>query len=215
MIKILIADDHEIFRDGLRLLFGKFKQFELVGEASNGSELVTLFSQLKPDIVLTDIKMPLLDGIQATRQIIALDATAKIIALSMFEEESYVIDILEAGAKGYLLKEAEKEEIVEGIETVLDGKPCFSKTFSPRFIRLVAKSKYNPYRDNGLVLNEKEKQVVEYLLHDMTSKEIAEKMELTGRTVEWYKQGLMEKMDVKSTTGIVVYAIKHNLVALR
>jgi two-component system response regulator NreC len=212
MIRVVIADDHKIFRDGLKLLFRRQKHIELVGEAANGRELVALVKEHTPDIVFTDIKMPEMDGIAAVKEIQQIKPGAQVIALSMFDEESLVKEMFEAGAMGYLLKDAEKEEILEAIEQVRTGNPCFSRTFSPRLVQLLASSNYNPYSGNSVAITEKERELIECIMEDLTSKEIAERMNLSARTIEWHKQNLMEKMKAKSTTGIVVYAIKHGLV---
>src|SRR5689334_2276040 len=115
-IRVIIADDHEIFRDGLALMLSRQKDVILLGEASTGRELVQMSEELQPDVIITDIKMPILDGVQASRQILKKNPDAKIIALSMFDEEHQIIEMLEAGAKGYLLKNADKQEILDAIE---------------------------------------------------------------------------------------------------
>jgi DNA-binding NarL/FixJ family response regulator len=215
MIKVVIADDHKIFRDGLKLLFKREKDYELLGEAANGLELVELVESNRPDIILTDIKMPIMDGIAAVKHILGKYPEALVIALSMFDEESLVQEMLEAGAMGYLLKDAQKEEIIEAIELVRSGRQCYSRTFSPKLIRLLASSNYNPFKQRKSIdLTEKEIQIIECMCHELTSKEIADKLELSTRTVEWYRVRIMEKIEAKSATGIIIYAIKHNLVKI-
>jgi DNA-binding NarL/FixJ family response regulator len=215
MIKVVIADDHKIFRDGLKLLFRKEKEYELVGEAANGLELLELVNLTQPDIILTDIKMPVMDGIAFVKQILIKHPGAIVIALSMFDEESLVKEMLEAGAVGYLLKDAHKEEILEAIELARSGKPCYSRTFSAKLIKLLSESNYNPFKSNKAVeLTKKEIQIIECMCLELTSKEIADKLDLSTRTVEWYRLRIMEKVDAKSATGIVVYAIKHKLVKI-
>src|SRR5215207_1311812 len=117
-IRIVLADDHEIFRDGFKVMIKKQPSVQLVGEAANGEELIALTSQLRPDVIITDIKMPVMDGIEATKRLTADFPEIGIIALSMFDEENLIVEMLEAGAKGYLLKNAHKDEILEAIKTV-------------------------------------------------------------------------------------------------
>src|SRR3954470_24297104 len=117
-IRLVIADDHEIFRDGLALMLSRQPNIALVGQASNGRELLELLDTVEADVIMTDLKMPLMDGITATRALLQRDASSRIIALSMFDEEELIVEMLEAGAKGYLLKNADKQEIIEAITCV-------------------------------------------------------------------------------------------------
>ncbi|RYF99380.1 MAG: response regulator transcription factor, partial [Chitinophagaceae bacterium] len=139
-IRLLIADDHEIFRDGLALMLARQKEISLLGQAGNGKELVELSAAENPDVIITDIKMPMMDGIQATREILKNQPGVKIIALSMFDEEMLIVDMLEAGAKGYLLKNADKTEILEAIETVFEDKTYYCHHTSARLTNMIVKS---------------------------------------------------------------------------
>src|SRR4030095_9090179 len=131
-IRLVIADDHEIYRDGLALMLSKYQDIALVGQAENGRELIELTEATRPDVVMTDIKMPGMDGIQATRQLLQKFPDLKIIALSMFDEENLIVEMLEAGAKGYLLKNADKKEILEAITSVYEEKAFYCKGISAR-----------------------------------------------------------------------------------
>ena len=135
-IRLLIADDHEIFRDGLALMLAKQDNIELLGEAEDGRELITLAEQLQPDVILTDIKMPRMDGIEATRLLVQKLPDVKVIALSMFDEENLIVDMLESGAKGYLLKNADKHEILEAINSVYQDKVFYCKSTSAKLDRV-------------------------------------------------------------------------------
>src|SRR5258707_9100401 len=136
-ISLVIADDHEIFLDGLALMINKQENMTLVGQAFNGRELIQLVTEKNPDIVLTDIKMPFLDGIGACRLLLQQNPQLRIIALSMFDEEDLIVEMLEAGAKGYLLKNADKREILEAILTVNDGNIFYCKHTSTRLASLI------------------------------------------------------------------------------
>ena len=213
-ISLVIADDHEIFRDGLALLINKQENMTLVGQASNGRELVQLVTDKKPDIVLTDIKMPYLDGIAACRQLLQQNPDLKIIALSMFEEENLIVEMLEAGAKGYLLKNADKKEIQEAILTVNEGNIFYCKHTSNRLASLIVKSKFEPQKKrSGDLFTERERQIIQLICRQHTAQEIGNQLFLSKRTVEGYRTRILEKMDVKNTAGVVVFALKHNLIS--
>jgi DNA-binding NarL/FixJ family response regulator len=214
-IKIVIADDHEIFRDGFKLMLTKQKDILLVGEAENGRELVKLVQEKKPDVIVTDIKMPIMDGIEAARTINELFPDKGIIGLSMFDEDDLIVDMLEAGARGYLLKNANKEQIGEAIRTVYNGDPYYCKTTSRKLTEMIAKSRYNPYKKKEkVVFTEREIEVIELVCKEMSNKEIAEKLFLSIRTVEGLRLKVAEKMNVKNPVGMVMYALKNGLVKL-
>jgi two-component system response regulator NreC len=212
-ISLVIADDHEIFRDGLALMINKQDHLSLVGQAGNGRELIQLVNDNKPDIVITDIKMPYLDGIAATRLMLQQDPLLKIIALSMFDEEDLIVEMLEAGAKGYLLKNADKNEIQEAILTVNEGNIFYCKLTSARLASLIVKSKFDPQKKKSSDLfTEREKQIIELICLQHTAQEIGERLFLSKRTVEGYRTRILEKMEVKNTAGVVVFALRHNLI---
>ena len=213
-IKLVIADDHEIFRDGLALMLSKQKNIELVGQAGNGRELVELVEALKPDLILTDIKMPLMDGVEATRILLEKNAGEKIIALSMFDEENLVVDMLESGARGYLLKNADKQEILEAIRTVFENGNYYCRRTTARLASMIAKSKFTPHNKNKpAAFSEREKEIIKYICQQHTAQQMADKLFLSKRTVEGYRTKILEKMDVKNTAGVVIYALKHHLIS--
>lgn len=214
-IRIVIADDHEMFRDGFKLMLTKQPDIHLLGEAENGRELLQLTEQFKPDVVVTDIKMPIMDGIEAAKKISEQFPDTGIIGLSMFDEDDLIVDMLEAGAKGYLLKNSNKEQIAEAIKTVYNGDPYYCKTTSRKLTEMIAKSRYNPYKKADKVeFSEREKEIIEMICREMTNKEIAEKLFLSIRTVEGHRVHILEKMTVKNSVGVVVYALKHGIVKL-
>jgi two-component system, NarL family, response regulator NreC len=209
-IKLLIADDHEIFLDGFKLMLSKFTDIELVGEATNGRELLELTAAFLPDVIITDIKMPILDGIEATKQIAEQFPKIGIIGLSMFDEDDLIIDMLEAGAKGFLIKNAGKLEIVDGIKTVYNGQPYYCTTTSHKLTHMIAKSKFNPYKKAApKEFTEREKEFLHYSTTEMSYKEIAEKMFCSPRTVESYRDSLFEKLNLKTRVGLAVFALKN------
>ena len=212
-IKLMIADDHEIFRDGFRLMLTKFPEIILVGEAANGKELVEGAKLLHPDVIITDIKMPVMDGIEATKKIIELFPDMGIIGLSMYDDDDLIVEMLEAGAKGYLIKNAGKEQITEAIRTVYDNDPYYCKTTSHKLTNMIARSRFNPYKKTAKVeFSEREKEIIELVCKELTNKEIGDKLFLSVRTVEGHRLKILEKMNVKNSVGLVVYALKNGIV---
>lgn len=211
-INIILADDHEIFRDGFRVMLSKIPAINLMAEAPNGEELIKLARKLHPDVIVTDIKMPVIDGIKATKQLVTEFPSIGIIALSMFDEEDLVIDMLEAGAKGYLLKNAQKDEIINAIKSVYKDETYYCSNTSKKLTYLIANSSYNPYKKIAkAVFSDKEILVIQMICQENSNKEIANKLSLSKRTIEGYREKILEKIKAKNTAGIVVYAIKNKL----
>jgi DNA-binding NarL/FixJ family response regulator len=213
-MRIVIADDHEIFRDGLSLMLSRQKDIELAGEADNGLQLVEMVRRLQPDVIITDIKMPIMDGLEATRILLKEFPGLKIIALSMFDEENLVVDMLEAGAKGYLQKNADKTEIVEAINTVYTNNTYYCRRTTSKLASLIAKSKYSWHvKKNTVTFSERELGIIKLICQQQTAQQIADTLFLSRRTIEGYRIKILEKMNAKTTAGVVVYALKHGIIA--
>jgi len=211
-VRVLLADDHEIFREGFYSLFNKQPDIELLGDAANGEQLVKLTAELLPDIVLTDIKMPVMDGIEATKKIVSLYPHVSIIALTMFDEDDLIIEMLESGARGYLLKNAHKDEVFDAIKTVYTGDTYFCKHTTAKLTKLISKSRYNPYKPiERSLFNDKETEIIRLICAEHTNKEISDQLHLSVRTIEGYRERIQEKMKVKNAAGIAVYAIKNGI----
>jgi len=211
-VRVLLADDHEIFREGFYSLFNKQPDIELLGDAANGEQLVKLTAELSPDIVLTDIKMPVMDGIEATKKIISLYPHVSIIALTMFDEDDLIVEMLESGARGYLLKNAHKDEVFDAIKTVYTGDTYFCKHTTAKLTKLISKSRYNPYKPiERPLFNDKETEIISLICGEFTNKEISDQLHLSVRTIEGYRERIQEKMKVKNAAGIAVYAIKNGI----
>jgi len=212
-IKIILADDHEIFRDGFKAMLKKQPSVELVAEAANGEELLELTRKLHPDVIVTDIKMPKLDGLQATRIISQEFPKIGIIALSMIDEENLIIDMMEAGAKGYLLKNAHKTEIIEAIKAVNNGNIYYCHGASTKLTRLIAKNQKIAFtkKESQPVLTQKEIDVIQCICEEMTNKEIADRFSLSIRTIEGYREKIQEKIGARNSAGIVIYAIRNKI----
>jgi DNA-binding NarL/FixJ family response regulator len=213
-IRLVIADDHEIFRDGLALMLSRQKDMVLVGQAPDGEALLTVARDNKPDVILADIKMPHLDGIEATKILLGEFPDLKIIALSMFSEENLIVEMLEAGARGYLLKNADKQEIVDAIVSVADNRVYYCKDTSATLAAMIVKSNFNPYRKREIVeFNDREMEIIRLICKQFTAQEMGETMFLSRRTVEGYRTRILEKMNVKNTAGVVIYALKNKLIS--
>lgn len=211
-IRVVIADDHALVREGFRTMLGRYPDITFVGEAENGNELVDLVIRLKPDIVFTDIAMPQLNGIEAARHIARVAPGTGIIALTIHDDDHLIVDMLEAGARGYLIKNAPKDEIVQAIHAVFDGDTYYCRHTSTKLAHMIAHSRFNPHKKIKLVqFSEKEKSVVRLICQEFSNKEIAAKLKLSVRTIEGYRHSIQEKMDVHSTAGLVVYAIRRGI----
>jgi DNA-binding NarL/FixJ family response regulator len=208
-IKVLIADDHEIFRDGLKLMLHKAENIELIGEAADGKELIKMVGTSNPDVVITDIKMPVMDGVDATKHIKEHFPEIQVIALSMFDDEQLILEMLDAGALGYLLKNSDKFEITDAIETVFEGKPYYCKFTSGKLAKLIALNRdKKDKKKKEADFSEKEIEIIKLICQEFTNKEIGEKVFLSARTVEGYRMKILEKMEAKNTVGIVIEAIR-------
>ncbi len=211
-IKIVIADDHAIFRDGFKVLLKNQEELELIGEANDGKELIELTERVQPDVVISDIMMPEMDGIAACKIIKAQFPEVKVIALTMFNDDNLVVEMLEAGAKGYLLKNTNKNELLLATKTVHDGGTYYCSATSMKLSRLIAESRFTPNRPQPAArFTSRETDIIKLVCEQYTNKEIATKLGLSIRTVESHREKIQEKTGSKNSIGVVVYAIKHKL----
>jgi len=208
-INVVIADDHEIFRDGLKLMLSAFDNIHLIDEAKDGNELVKIVTKLKPHVVITDIKMPGMDGVEATKYIRENMPDTEVIALSMFDDEQLIMEMLDAGAIGYLLKNSDKSEVTAAIHNAYMHQPYYCKFTSGKLAKLIAYSKHNSEKKmREAEFSEREKEIIKLICAEYTNKQIGEKLFLSTRTVEGYRMKILDKMDVKNTVGIVIEAIR-------
>lgn len=212
-IKLAIADDHKIFRNGLKATLEDCADFDLVIEASNGKQLLGMLTEVKPDVILMDIKMPEMDGIQTTIAIKQKYRDVKVLALSMFNEDKYIVDMMKAGASGYLLKNAEPEEIIEAISTVFYKDYYFNEHLSITLIKQLAGNNNSNNPSQSLAdFNEREIEVLRLVCQECSNQEIADKICLSVRTVEGYRARLFEKTRSKNLVGLVIFAIKTGII---
>ncbi|CAN5416406.1 response regulator transcription factor [soil metagenome] len=211
-LNVIIADDHPVFRYGLKTMLEKDGAIHVLAEAANGEELLQLIKQFKPHVVLTDMIMPVLIGIEAIRKIKEERDAPPCIALSSFNNEHLIVEALEAGAKGYVIKNAEKGEIAAAVQTVFEGHPYYCKSTTAKVTALLIKSPFNPYAKMTVpFFTEREKEIIRYICQEKTSEEISKLLCIGVRTIENDRTKILEKMNVKTSAGVVIYAIKNFL----
>lgn len=213
--QLVIADDHEIFRQGFLSMIKKEKQLSVIGQAKDGEELVQMVVENRPDIAFVDISMPKMDGIEATRLITEQSPLTHVIALSMFNDDNHIIDMLEAGASGYLLKNTTLEEVLKAIDSVIKGDNYFCNDTSAKLVRLITGGKKHLTRNKKEIsFTEREVEIIKLMCDQLTIKEIADTLGLSPRTIETHREALQEKTDSKNSIGIVIYAIQNGIVKL-
>lgn len=211
-ITVLIADDHRIFREGLKEMLLADPQILLKGEASNGKELLLKAKQLAPDVIITDIRMPMLNGIETTKKLCKTYPGVRIIALSSFSEDYLIVDMIEAGAQGFLLKTVGQKELMTAIRTVYDHKPYFCIDITEKLTKIIAGKHNDKASLRHVNLTEIEKQIVVLICKELTSKEIANRMEVGKRTIESYRLRIMDKLGAKSVATVITYALRAGLI---
>ncbi len=213
-IRILLADDHGVVRKGLRFLLEQEPGFEIVGEAGDGREAVRLSEETNPDIVIMDIAMPMLNGIEAASQMVKRRPEVGIVILSMHSDEDYLLSALNAGAKGYLLKDSAEADLVRAIQAVHRGTPFFSpeiaKTMLEDYMRFLQQRNL---QDSYDLLTEREKEVLQLLAEGKSNKEVAGILEVSVYTVDTHRMHLMQKLNLHNTAEIVLYAVRKKIIA--
>lgn len=212
-IKLVVADDHTLFRKGLISLLQTISDFDVLGEAANGQELLDLLQTTKPDIALMDLQMPIMDGIVATEQMQILFPEVKIIIVSMHNEDRFIIHLLEKGVNGYLLKDSEEGEVEKAIRRVMADGYYYSDFVSKALHRkVVAKlPTKQPIFNSKLQISAREIEVLQLLCEGLSTIDIGEKMCVSPRTVEGHRLRLLEKTGTKNTAGLVAYAFKNDI----
>jgi len=210
-VSILLADDHQVVRLGLRALLEAEADFKIVGEAADGLEAKALVERLQPDILVLDLMMPGLNGMEVTRQARQLSPKTKIVILSMQANEAYVLEALRHGASGYVLKQSNMAELVQAIRQVLEGRDYLSPEFTQRAIEAYKQKSEAATHDPYDTLTTREREVLQLAAEGRTSPEIAEKLFLSPRTVEMHRGNLMRKLGLANQTELVRYALWRGL----
>lgn len=213
-IRILLAEDHTIVRKGIRLLLDREPSFEVVGEAENGREAVEMAEQLRPDIILMDHTMPLLNGLEALRQIKKRLPEIRVIILTMHTNEEYIFQFLQAGAAGYLVKQTAPTDLVEAIRAVHGGQsflsPAISRTVIEEYVRHAAPTK----TDSLATLTEREREVLQLLAEGYSANEIAAQLHISVKTVGVHRMNIMQKLEINSMTELIKFALRKGIISL-
>jgi two-component system nitrate/nitrite response regulator NarL len=216
-IKILIVDDHEVVRDGLKNILLSLNNVAIAGEAANGEDAISFYDSLKPDLVIMDISMPGMNGIEATRIIKENDPNAKILILTMHDNQEYLNQIIRSGAKGFVLKNTDKEELLDAVKTVAGGENFFSKDISKLIIENYIRSAKDSDKNEGykeVPLTKREVEILKYIAEGNSNQEIANKLYISYNTVDTHRKNIMHKLSIKNTAGLVRYAIEKGLINL-
>lgn len=213
-LRILLADDHIVMRTGLRALLERQTNLEVVGESENGRETVELAASLKPDVVVMDVGMPVLNGIEATKTITGQHPTTAVVILSMHADESYVMRALKAGARGYLLKDSAPADLISAIQAVSQNKSFFS----PKVSRILAEDYVRVLKQKGAVdsydlLTSREREILQLLAEGKANKEVAAALNISPYTVETHRSHILEKLNLHNPAELILYAVRKGIIS--
>ena len=212
--KIIICDDHLMFRDGLKLLIEQTGIGEVIAEANNGKEFLDIIEDSIPDIVLMDVDMPLIDGIKATEIAVNKNPELKVLVLSMFGDEKLYIEMINAGAKGFILKTSGKNELEKAIQTIIEGESYFSNELLRKIISNIGKSNSFKNKTESTNFTQREMEVLKHVCSGLSTNEIADKISLSPKTIDVYRTKLLTKTNSKNAVGLVMFAIKNKLIEI-
>jgi len=213
-LRILLADDHIVMRTGLRSLLERQPNLEVVGESENGRETVDLVTSLKPDVVVMDVGMPVLNGIEATKTIVTQHPTTAVVILSMHVDESYVMRALKAGARGYLLKDSAPADLISAIQAVSQNKSFFS----PKVSRILAEDYVRVLKQKGAVdsydlLTSREREILQLIAEGKANKEVAAALNISPYTVETHRSHILEKLNLHNPAELILYAVRKGIIS--
>ncbi len=214
MIKILIVDDHMLMRQGILKLIANFDDFEVVGEAANGRQAIEQARSLSPDVIIMDIAMQEMNGIDATKKILAENPNAKIIALSMHSDRSFIMEILKSGASGYLLKDCAFEELESAIRIVHTGKTYLSPSIANVVVKDYVNISNGESHPESSQLTDREREVLQLIAEGVSTKQIAFKLDVSVKTIETHRRNIMKKLEAKSIADLVKHGIRMGLTSL-
>lgn len=206
-IKVFIADDHQLFCDGIKYILSESERFTVIGEASNGKELLEKMERVTPDIILLDINMPIMNGIEAAREILKTNPNQAILVLSMYDSEEYYNAFIDMGVRGFLLKDLSNHELITAMEKIIKGNSYFSQELLMKIIK-------NKDESKDLHLTPRELDVLHLICKGHSNFEISEKLFISQRTVERHRANLLEKTDSSNSIKLVLFAIRNNIVEL-
>ena len=212
-IKIAIADDYKIYRDGLKVGLSADENLLVITEADNGEDLMKELEKHSPDVILMDLKMPIMDGMEATKQVRKKYPSIKVLVVTMYEDDKFIIHLMENGANGYLLKNTEPDEIRKSIYAVHENGYYFNDVVNKALLKkLVLKNNLKPSFNQNIELSERELEVLKLICGEKTAAEIGKEIFLSPRSVEGIRQRLIEKIGVRNTAGLVMFAVKNGMV---
>jgi len=214
-IRVLIVDDHTLVRDGIRSLLALLADIEVVGEASNGKEALEKIKELVPDVVLMDLAMPVMGGLEATRRIRKEFPKTRVLALTQYDDSDYVIPVIEAGARGFVSKMAAFSELASAIQAAYRGDCFLSPSAAAALVdecqqKVTAEGEQDPYQ----LLTDREREVLKLVVEGHTARAIAETLVVSPKTVEWYKTSLMNKLNIHNKTDLIKFAIRKRVITL-
>ena len=214
-IRVLIVDDHTLVRDGIRSLLALAADIEIVGDAADGREALEKVRRLMPDVVLMDLAMPIMGGLEATRRIRREVPATKVLALTQYDDSEYVIPVIEAGARGFVTKMSSSSELASAIQAVHRGDSFLSPSAAAALVdecqqRTISEGEQDPYRQ----LTDREREVLKLVAEGHTAREIAEVLVVSPKTVEWYKTSLMNKLNIHNKTDLIKFAIRKRVITL-
>jgi len=213
-LRILLADDHIVMRTGLRALLERQPNLEVVGESENGREAIELVSSLRPDVVVMDVGMPVLNGIEATKTIVTQHPTVAVVILSMYVDESYIMRALKAGARGYLLKDSAPADLISAIQAVSQNKSFFS----PKVSRILAEDYVRVLKQKGAVdsydlLTSREREILQLIAEGKANKEVATALNISPYTVETHRSHILEKLNLHNPAELILYAVRKGIIS--
>lgn len=211
-VKICVVDDHEIFRDGLKFILSQVLNYQIVGEAGNGKEFLNLLTHMQPDVVLMDISMPEMDGIDASEQALKKCPGIKIIALSSYGDDLYYYKMVKAGVMGFVQKKSGKDELEKAINTVMNGENYFPPQLLQKIIIKLGQSGPDSLANPELTLSRREKEVLKLICQGYNNNEISEMLFISPKTVDNHRTNLLSKTSSRNSANLVMFAIKHNLI---
>lgn len=206
--KVILADDHTLFRQGLKLILEDMENIEIVADVANGKELIEVAGLIKPDLIIMDINMPVVNGIEASRILLQQDPELKVLVISMYGDEQYYNSVIENGVKGFILKDADNSELRTAVKMILNGRTYFSQELLLKLIR-------NRQTNDQIALTTREKEILTLICKGHSSSEIASKLFLSERTVENHRASLLDKTGCRNSLSLVIYALRNNLADLQ
>lgn len=214
-IKIALADDHKIVRDGIRTMLESQPNIEVVAEVSNGNEILKKLENTQVDLVIMDISMPEKDGIKATKNLKEKHPNVKVLALTMSNDDLHIRQMIQAGASGYIMKSAGRKDLKDAIETIMNGKHYFSDEATQSIMMDLVKGKGKSTTMDAVHITDRELEILDLIVQEYTNQEIAEKLFISSRTVDAHRRNLLQKTGARNTAGLVKYAFQHNLISTK